>query len=72
MGSHKRKMTVFRKKIAICLRKVCYKVFCAKTISDTVVGHSLANLVSTRAKMIGEDFPSCVKIWQILMIQPPL
>ena len=41
-GSQKRKMADFRK-IALRLKKVCYKVFfCVKTVSGKVVRHSLA------------------------------
>jgi len=50
-GAQKRKTAVFHTKMAICLKKVCYKV-CAKTVSDKVVRHSLA-YPSVRKWLVG-------------------
>ena len=70
-GDSKMQNGRFRCKIALCLKKVCYNVFCVKTVSDRVVRHSLAQLSvqkwlvrgdpfigpTIRAKMIGEGRP---------------
>jgi len=43
MGAQKTQNGRFRFKIALRLKKVCYKVFfCVKTVSGKVVRHSLA------------------------------
>jgi len=46
----------FPSKIVLCLKKVCYKVFCVKTISDKVVRHSFA-YVSMQPEILGPADP---------------
>jgi len=41
-GLKNAKWSISVKKIALRLKKVCYKVFCVKTVSGKVVRHSLA------------------------------
>ena len=53
-GGSKTQNGRFLSKIALHLKKVCYKVFCVNTVSDKVVRHSLAYL---RAKMVPRDVP---------------
>ena len=48
----------FLSKIALCLKKVCYKVFCVKTVSGKVVRYSFISL-TIRAKMIGGGATPC-------------
>jgi len=51
----------FPSKIALCLKKVCYKVSlcenCRQQICKAFIG------ISIRVKMIGGDVPFYVKIW---------
>jgi len=49
-------------KIALRLKKVCYKVFfCVKTVSDKVVRHFIG--LTNRAKIIGGGDPLYLKFW---------
>jgi len=52
----------FPSKIALRLKKVCYKVSLWKTISGKVVRHSFISLI-IRAKMIGGSDPFYLKFW---------
>ena len=56
--------TDFSSKIALCLKKVCYKVSlcgnCQRQSCRAFIG------LTNRAKMIGGDVPFYMKIWRIL------
>jgi len=41
-GAQKCKTAIFLSKIALCLKKVCYKVTLCETVNNIVVRHSLA------------------------------
>ena len=44
---------LFLSSIALWLKKACYRAFCVKTVSDTVLGHTLAWL-SARKWLVGD------------------
>jgi len=61
----------FPTKIALCLKKVCYKVSFVKTVSDKVLRHSLAHL-SMRKWLVGRPLLRTWKFggyWFILPLQ---
>ena len=60
-GGSKPQKCRFPSKIALRLKKVCYKVLCVKTVGAKVVRHSLA--VTNRTKMIGGGNPFYLKFW---------